>query len=254
MTILEGKVALVTGASSGIGRAIAVQFASAGAKIVAGARRREALDDLVAEIGAQGGAAEAVAGDVTDEGFAAALVGRAVDAFGGLDIAINNAGMLGRLAPTQELTAADWRATLDVNLTGAFLGARHQVPAMPVHGGGSLIFVSSFVGYTVGMPGMAAYAASKAGMIGLTKVLAAELGPQGIRVNALLPGGTDTAAGREVANTPEALAFVEGLHALKRIAKPEEIARAALFLASDDSSFMTGSAMLVEGGVSITRA
>jgi NAD(P)-dependent dehydrogenase (short-subunit alcohol dehydrogenase family) len=124
---------------------------------------------------------------------------------------------------------------------------------MSDRGGGSLIFTSTFVGYTVGFPGMAAYAASKAGLIGLTQVLAAELGIKGIRVNAILPGGTDTPMGRAVAATPETKAFVERLHALKRIAEPEEIARSVLHLASDASSFMTGAALLVDGGVSISR-
>ena len=126
---------------------------------------------------------------------------------------------------------------------------------MIARGRGSLIFTSTFVGYTVGMPGMAAYAASKAGVIGLTKVLAVELGPKGIRVNAILPGGTDTPASITNAPdaTPEILAFVENLHALKRLALPDEIAQSVLHLASDASSFVTGSAFLVDGGVSINR-
>jgi NAD(P)-dependent dehydrogenase (short-subunit alcohol dehydrogenase family) len=124
---------------------------------------------------------------------------------------------------------------------------------MQRQGGGSIVFTSSFVGYSAGMPGMAAYAASKSGLIGLTQTLAAEHGADGIRVNALLPGGTDTPMGRVVANSPEALSFVAGLHALRRIAQPEEIARSALYLASDDSSFTTGAALLADGGVSICR-
>ena len=122
-------------------------------------------------------------------------------------------------------------------------------------GGGSLIFTSSFVGHTAGMPGMAAYAAAKAGLIGLTKALAAEYGPRGLRVNALLPGGTDTPANtaNQPGAGPEVLAFVEGLHALKRMARPEEIAQSALYLASDASSFTTGAALLADGGVSINR-
>ena len=132
----------------------------------------------------------------------------------------------------------------------AFLGAKYQVPAMLARGGGSLLFTSSFVGHTAaGLPGTAAYAASKAGLIGLTKALAAEFGPQGIRVNAVLPGGTAT----DMAPTgdPEARAFVENLHALKRMAEPEEIARPVLHLASEAASFITGTALLVDGGVSI---
>ena len=181
------------------------------------------------------------------------MVDKAVSHFGGLDIAFNNAAILGAMGPVPEMSQTDWNQVIATNLTSAFLGAKYQLPAMAARKGGSLIFTSTFVGYTAGMPGMAAYAASKAGLIGLTQVLASEHGPQNIRVNALLPGGTDTPAGREFANTPESLAFVHNLHALKRMATPDEIAQSALYLASDASSFTTGSAMLVDGGVSINR-
>ena len=120
-------------------------------------------------------------------------------------------------------------------------------------GGGSLIFTSTFVGHSAGFPGMGAYAASKAGLIGLMQVIAVEYGARGIRANALLPGGTDTPMGRAVSNTPQARAFVEGLHALKRLARPQEIAQAALYLASDASSFTTGTCLTADGGVSINR-
>lgn len=253
MGVLDGKVAIVTGASSGIGRATAGLFADEGAKVALSARRSGVLYDVVEEIAACGGVAVAHAGDVREASCAKALVELAVAKFGGLDIAFNNAGVLGELGSVTDVSLAGWRDTLDTNLTGAFLGAKYQVPAMVERGGGSIVFNSTFVGYTVGMPGMTAYAASKAGLIGLTKVLAAEYGAHGVRANAILPGGTDTPMGREVADTPEARTFVEGLHALKRIAMPEEIARSVLYLASDTSSFVTGSAMLVDGGVSISR-
>jgi NAD(P)-dependent dehydrogenase (short-subunit alcohol dehydrogenase family) len=223
--------------------------------VVVAARRQAELDALVAEIEDADGTAIALAGDVRDEAFAKALVDMAVGRFGGLDIAFNNAGSLGRMGPISELSLEGWRETLDTNLTSAFLGAKYQVPAMVERGGGSLIFTSTFVGHTVGMPGMTSYAASKAGLIGLTQVLAAEYGAKGVRVNALLPGGTDTPA--SITNAPDAgpevLAFVEGLHALKRMAQPEEIARSALYLASDASSFTTGTALFADGGVSISR-
>ena len=252
-TALDGKTAIVTGASSGIGRAIAMLFAAEGAKVVVAARRRELLDGLVKEIEAAGGSAYALAGDVAEESHAKALVDAAQSRYGGLDIAVNNAGVLGPMSPTPDVTREAWNATMATNLTSAFLGAKYQIPAMLARGGGSLIFVSSFVGYTAGMPGVATYAASKAGMIGLMKALAVEYGPQKVRVNALLPGGTQTAAADTMANTDEMKAFVRNMHALKRIAQPEEQARAALFLASDASSFVTGSAMLCDGGVSINK-
>jgi len=253
MKMLDGKVAIITGASSGIGHATALLFAEHGAKIVVTARRRQKLDALVGEISAAGGTAVALAGDIRDEACAKALVDLALEKFGRLDIAFNNAGTLGAMGSVTEISPEGWSDTLDTNLTSAFLGARHQIPAMMESGGGSLIFTSTFVGHSVGFPGMAAYAASKAGLVGLTQVLAAEFGSSNIRVNAILPGGTDTPMGRAAANTPETLAFVEGLHALKRIADPMEIARSVLHLASDASSFMTGTAMLVDGGVSINR-
>ena len=248
---LNGKVAIVTGASSGIGRATAMLFARQGANLVLAARGAPALEALAKEIRADGGNAVAVAGDVKDEAFARALVETAETSFGGLDIAFNNAGSVGEMGATTGLSTQGWRDTLDTNLTSAYLGAKYQIPAMLERGAGSLIFTSTFVGYTVGMPGMAAYAASKAGVIGLTKALAAEFGSRGIRVNALIPGAADTPA--LTANTPEERAFVEGLHALKRIAQPEEIARSALYLASEASSFTTGAALLADGGVSINR-
>jgi NAD(P)-dependent dehydrogenase (short-subunit alcohol dehydrogenase family) len=250
---LINKIALVTGASSGIGRATAKLFAAEGAHVVVTARRHEELEKLVAEIASAGGKAMALAGDIKDEAFAQSLVAAAIRSFGGLDIAFNNAGWLGEIGPTPHVSLNGWTDTIETNLTSAFLGAKHQIPAMLDRGGGSLIFTSSFVGYTAGMPGVAAYAASKAGLIGLTQGLAAEFGPRGIRVNAILPGGTDTAAAQAMIGTPEGRAFVEGLHALKRISTPEEIAKSVLYLASDASSFTTGTAMLVDGGVSINR-
>lgn len=253
MTTLANKIAIITGASSGIGRAAAELFAREGAALVLTARRRGPLDEVTAAINAAGGRAVAVAGDVSDDAHARRLVETAQQHFGGLDIAFNNAGATGEAAPVPDLSVATWRETIDANLTSAFFASRHQIPAMLTRGGGSLIFTSTFVGHTVGFPGMGAYAASKAGLIGLTQVIAAEFGGKGIRANALLPGGTDTPMGRAVSNTPEMRAFVEGLHALKRLADPNEIARAALFLASDASSFVTGTALLADGGVSITR-
>jgi NAD(P)-dependent dehydrogenase (short-subunit alcohol dehydrogenase family) len=253
MPALENKVALITGASSGIGAAIALLFAAEGARVVLAARRSTELESVAAAITSCGGTAAVCAGDVADEGFAQALVATAVERFGSLDVAVNNAGTVGALGPVPDMALDNWRRVLAVNLDGAFLGAKFQIPALLSRPGAALLFVSSFVGHTVGMPGMSAYAASKAGLLGLVQVLAAEYGPRNLRVNALLPGGTDTPMGRDFANTPEALRFVRGLHALKRIAAPAEIARAALFLCSDAASFVTGTALLADGGVSINR-
>lgn len=253
MGVLTGKVALITGASSGIGYASARLFAREGAQLVVTGRRVEALNVLLDEIKADGGVAVALAGDLRDDSLPARLVERAVGTFGGLDIALNNAGALGEMGSVAEISLAGWRDTIETNLTSAFACVQSQLPAMLARGGGSLIFTSTFVGAQLGFPGMAAYAAAKAGLVGLARVIATEYGAQKVRANALLVGGTDTPMGRVAASTPEAFAFVESLHALKRIADPREIAQAALFLASDASSFVTGSAMSVDGGVSMTR-
>lgn len=253
MNSLFNKVAIITGASSGIGRASALTFAKEGAAVVVGARREAELKQLVQEIEQAGGRAVWVVGDAKDESFAKAMVQSAVDNFGGLDVAFNNAGTLGAMGATSEISTTGWHDTLDVNLSSAFYAAKYQIPALLKRGSGSIIFTSTFVGYTVGFSGLAAYSASKAGLIGLTQALAVEYGAHAIRVNALLPGGTDTPMGRQIAASPEALAYVKNLHALKRIATPEEIAQSALYLASDASSFVTGNALLVDGGISIHR-
>ncbi|MBL1278316.1 MAG: SDR family oxidoreductase [Ectothiorhodospiraceae bacterium] len=252
MKRLLDKVAIVTGASSGIGRATAKLFAEEGAKLVVAARRQQELDALVKEISHAGGSAIALAGDVIEESYAEALVDLALQEYGSLDIGFNNAGTLGASGSTPDITLEAWNDTINTNLNGAFLGAKYQIPAM-LRAGGSLIFTSSFVGHTIGMPEKAAYAASKAGVIGLTKALATEYGAHSIRVNALVPGGTNTPMAEEFGTSPEVVEFVKQMHALKRTATPEEMAKSALYLASDDSSFTTGTTMLVDGGVSINK-
>jgi NAD(P)-dependent dehydrogenase (short-subunit alcohol dehydrogenase family) len=215
---LQNKVALITGASAGIG----------GAKLVVGARREAELASLVAEIEADGGSAVASAGDVRSEAYAKALVALAVEKFGRLHIAFNNAGTLGEAGPSTEVSEAGWNQAIAINLTGAFLGAKHQIAEMLKHGGGSVIFTSTFVGYSFGFPGVAAYAASKSGLIGLTQALAAEFGPRGVRVNAILPGAVETGMYRAMNDTADKQAFMTNLHALKRVARPEEVARSSL--------------------------
>ncbi|MEI2296560.1 SDR family oxidoreductase [Ensifer sp. MJa1] len=244
MPMLQDKIAIVTGASSGIGRAIAELFAAEGAKIVLNARSESPLKAVVEAIRAEGGEAIAVNGDVTEEQTHIRLVETAVSRFGGLDIAVNNAGAVHAMKPIAEITAAEWQQSLATNLTSAFLGARHQIPAMLARGVGSLVFTSTFVGTSVGIPGMAAYGAPKAGLMGLVKGITADYGAMGIRANALLPGGVDTPA----AGSKENKEWAAGLHAMKRIAQPEEIAQAALFLSGPMASFVSGAALFADGG------
>jgi NAD(P)-dependent dehydrogenase (short-subunit alcohol dehydrogenase family) len=247
---LLNKTIIVTGASSGIGAAAARLFSQAGANLVLAARRASILEDVRQQLGDSKERAVVLAGDVQDEAYNEALVDLAVKTFGQLDGAFNNAGTLGELGPVPEMSLANWQEVVATNLTSGFLAAKYQIPALQAAGGGSIVFTSSFVGHTVGLPGMGAYAAAKAGLIGMTQVLAAEHGKDDIRVNALLPGGTMTGM---AGSDPEYHAFVAGLHALKRMAKPEEVAKTAGFLLSSDASFITGSALLCDGGNSINK-
>lgn len=249
MTSLHGKVAIITGASSGIGRATARLFAREGASVVLNARGVDALESVAAEIRRDGGQAAAISGDVTLADTHVRLVETALERFGRLDIAINNAGTVGQIAPLADLDPDSWHAVLSGNLTSAFLAARVQIPAMLEGGGGALVFVSSFVGTSVGLPGMAAYGAAKAGLMGLVKGITADYAAAGVRANALLPGGTDTAMAGDQAQKD----WAASLHVLKRIAEPEEIAAAALFLAGPMGSFVAGSALYADGGNSAVK-
>ncbi len=244
MNLIEGKVAIITGASSGIGKAAATLFAANGAAVVLIARRQEPLDQLVRDIRANGGRALAIVGDVAEDRTHQNAVAAAQSAFGGLHIGFNNAGMVGAIKPLAEIEPQEWLEVMSVNLTAAYLGARAQIPAMLEQGAGALVFTGSFVGNSVGLPGMGAYAAAKAGLMGLVRAITADYAAAGIRANALLPGGTAT----EMAGDTAQREWAANLHAMKRIAEPEEIAKAALFLASDMASFVTGSALWADGG------
>jgi len=167
-----------------------------------------------------------------------------------LDGAFNNAGIVGKMGPIPDMGIGNWNEIIAVNLTSAFLAAKAQIPAMKMQGRGSIVFTSSFVGFSNGgLPGMGAYAASKAGLIGLVQSLASDHATDGIRVNALLPGGTITPAVGE--GNPAALEFIANLHPMKRMATSNEIAQAALFLLSNRSSFVTGSPLIADGGMSV---
>ncbi|GHH20624.1 short-chain dehydrogenase [Sphingomonas glacialis] len=244
MKLIDGKVAIITGASSGIGKAAALLFAANGAAVVLVARRQDPLDQLVRTIEERGGRALAVVGDVKEERTHQQALAAAQSTFGGLHIAFNNAGLVGAVKPLAEIQPSEWAEVLAVNLTAAFLGARAQIPTMLEQGAGAIVFTGSFVGNSAGLPGMSAYATAKAGLMGLVRGIAADYGAVGIRANALLPGGTAT----EMAGDAAQREWAAGLHAMKRIADPDEIANAALFLASDMASFVTGSALWADGG------
>ncbi|SFR57066.1 hypothetical protein SAMN04488005_2989 [Yoonia tamlensis] len=244
---LKNKTIIVTGASSGIGAASALLFAAQGANVVLGARRQSELNTLVGQITQSNGSATCLAGDVTDADYAQALADLAQEQFGGLDGAFNNAGIMGDMGPIPEMQTQNWDDVIATNLSSAFFAAKAQLPLLRKNGGGAIVFTSSFVGFSNGgMPGMGAYAASKAGLIGLMQSLASDHAAEGIRVNTILPGGTKTAMAGDDADTH---AFIAGLHPVKRMADPKEISQAAMFLLSDRASFVTGAPLAVDGGM-----
>jgi len=252
---MNEKVALITGASSGIGRATAKAFAAKGASVVLAARRQEELDSLLAEVEGGGGKATAIKTDVSSAHDVEQMVAHAVATFGRLDYAVNNAGIEGRIANIVDLPEDDWDKVLDINLKGNYLCLRYEARAMLDGGrGGSIVNIGS-VNSFLGFGGGAAYVASKHGQVGLTTSASAELAPHGVRVNIVCPGFVDTPMhqrirgiiGDEIFDT----ALVPQVH-IRRVGKPEEIAASILFLCSDEASFITGTTLTPDGGFTMT--
>ena len=246
--LLEGKVALITGAGSGIGRATALIFAREGAKLV--------LSDIAAENGEEslrmvreaGAEAAFVRSDVAKLAEVEALVAAAVSSFGRLDCAFNNAGIDGRMGKVTECSEENWNRTIGVNLTGVFFCMRAEIPQMLRQGGGAIVNTASAAGLT-GSPGLPAYVASKHGVVGLTRAAAIEYGREKIRVNCVCPGPIRTPMlGRLLTNRPEMEHRFASAEPLKRLGEPSEIGEAVAWLCSDAASYVTGHAMSVDGG------
>lgn len=239
------RSAIVTGAGSGIGRAIALMLAQNGATVIISDLTSDAVDTVVREIEQAGGAAIAHVGDVSDPAAAHEAVSLATGA-APLKIAVNNAGIGGTQAPTGEYPLDSWQKVIDINLNGVLYGMQAQLPAMVDAGGGSIVNIASILG-SVGFAHSSAYVAAKHGVVGLTKVAALEYAQQGVRVNSVGPGFIQTPM-VESALDAETLTFLEGKHALGRLGQAEEVAHLVAFLASDAASFITGSYHLVDGG------
>lgn len=245
---LNGKIAIVTGAASGIGRASAKLFAAEGAKVV-GADWDEAHGNAVSEeIRESGGEATFLRVDVASAEDVRGMIAAAVERYGGLDVLFNNAGIEGEQAPTADCTLENWERVINVNLRGVFLGMKYAIPEILKRGGGSIVNNASVAGL-VGFAGSPAYCASKGGVIQLTKAAALEYAKQGIRVNAICPGVIWTPMVERVVATPDMRKALEAMEPAGRFGTPEEIARLALFLASDDSTFCTGAPFTIDGGL-----
>ncbi len=247
---LDGKVALITGAAGGMGLVAAQLFAQQGAKVMIADFNAEGAELAAAGIRAEGGQAARVGGDVSRNSDVEAMVSATVKAFGGLHVLYNNAGIMMGEDDNPVTTSEDvWDRTMEVNLKGVFLACKHGIPAMLASGGGSIINVASFVAHMGAATPQIAYTATKGGVLSMTREIAAIYARQGIRVNALCPGPVGTPLLAELWSDPARKARRVVHIPMGRWAEAEELARAALFLASNDSSFMTGQSLIVDGGI-----
>lgn len=244
---MQNDVALVTGGASGIGEATAWAFAARGARVLIADVNDGAGEALQRQISKEGGEARYVHADAGENSEVEAMVEAGLSAFGRLDYACNNAGIGGASAPTADYPIEDWQQVLQINLTGIFLAMKFEIPAMLASGGGSIVNMASILGQ-VGFANSAAYVAAKHGMLGLTKSTALEYAQQGIRVNAVCPAFIHTPLIEELEADEETREMLIGLHPMGRLGRPEEVANLVVWLCSDEASFMTGSAHLVDGG------
>jgi NAD(P)-dependent dehydrogenase (short-subunit alcohol dehydrogenase family) len=247
-TELEGKVGLVTGGTSGIGRDTAVLFAKAGAKVVVAGRREKEGNETIDLIRAAGGDGLFVKTDVAKAPEVETLVKKVVEKFGRLDVAFNNAGIEGVWTSIVNESEEDWDRTFDINLKGVWLCLKYEIRQMLKQGGGGAIVNMASVAGMIGLAGAAAYCASKHGVIGLTKSVALETARTGIRINAVCPAVVETPMADRLYSASQVNKFVLGLHPVGRFGKPMEIAEAVLWMCSDRASFMTGQSLVLDGG------
>ena len=246
--VLEGKVGLVTGGTSGIGRATALLFAKAGAKVVVAGRREPEGMETVELVRAAGGDGLFVRADVSKASEVDAFVQKTVEKFGRLDIAFNNAGIEGVWVPIIRQSEEDWDRTININLKGVWLCLKYEIRQMLKQGGGGAIVNMASVTGLVGSAGAAAYSASKHGVIGLTKSAALETAKSGIRINAVCPAVIETPMGDRLFGAPAVHKYVLSCHPIGRFGRPAEIAEAVLWMCSDRASFMTGQSLVLDGG------